>query len=111
MKGEERMEFPSQDVKGKVAIVLGASRNIGRTLALGLAHAGADVVEASRSMSDLESVATEIRAMGRRALVQRVDVTKAREIQAMADASVAAFGRIDILVNNTGININKLALT
>ena len=104
------MEFPSQDVKGKVAIVLGASRNIGRTLALGLAHAGADVVVASRSMSDLESVATEIRAMGRRALVQRVDVTKAKDIQAMADASVAAFGRIDILVNNAGININKLAL-
>jgi len=104
------MEFPSQDVKGKVAIVLGGSRNIGRTLALGLAHAGADLVVASRSVTDLESVATEIRGMGRKALVQRVDVTKAKDIQAMADAAVAAFGRIDILVNNAGININKLAL-
>ena len=104
------MEFPRQDVKGKVAIVLGASRNIGRTLAVGLAHAGADVIAASRSISDLESVAAEIRAMGRKALAQPVDVTKARDIQTMVDASMAAFGRIDILVNNAGININKSAL-
>ncbi|OGP88451.1 MAG: 2-deoxy-D-gluconate 3-dehydrogenase [Deltaproteobacteria bacterium RBG_16_48_10] len=104
------MEFPSQDVRGKVAIVLGASRNIGRTLALGLAHAGADVVVASRSVADLESLAADIRAMGQRALVQSVDVTKAGDIQAMVDASVATFGRIDILVNNAGTNINKAAL-
>jgi 2-deoxy-D-gluconate 3-dehydrogenase len=95
---------------GKVAIVLGASRNIGRALALGLASAGADVVAASRSVSDLESVAAEIRAMGRKALVQPVDVTKTKEIQAMAGAAMATFGRIDILVNNAGININKAAL-
>jgi len=104
------MEFPSQDVKGKVAIVLGASRNIGRALALGLASAGADVVAASRSVSDLESVAAEIRAMGRKALVQPVDVTKAKDIEAMADGAMATFGWIDILVNNAGININKAAL-
>ena len=104
------MEFPRQDVKGKVAIVLGASRNIGRTLAVGLAHAGADVIAASRSISDLESVAAEIRAIGRKALVQPVDVTKAKDIQRMVDASMATFGRIDILVNNAGININKSAL-
>ncbi len=104
------MEFPCQDVKGKVAVVLGASRNIGRALALGLANAGADVVCASRSANDLESVAAEIRAMGRKALVQPVDVTKAAEIRAMADKAIAAFGRIDILVNNAGININKAAL-
>jgi len=104
------MEFPRQDVKGKVAVVLGASRNIGRALALGLASAGADVIAASRTVNDLESVATEIRAMGRKALVQPVDVTKTRDIQAMADAAIATFGRIDILVNNAGININKLAL-
>ena len=104
------MEFPSQDVKGKVALVLGASRNIGRALALGLASAGADVVAASRSVNDLESVAAEIRGIGRKALVQPVDVTKAGEIRAMADQAMAAFGRIDILVNNAGININKAAL-
>ena len=104
------MEFPSRDLKGKIAIVLGASRNIGRALALGLAHAGADVVVASRTVSDLESVAAEIHAMGRKTLVQPVDITKAGDIRAMADASAATFGRIDILVNNAGININKAAL-
>lgn len=104
------MEFPSLDVKGKVAIVMGASRNIGRALALGLAHAGADLVVSSRSVNDLESVAAEIRAMGRKAVVQAVDVTKAADIRAMAEAAIHAFDRIDILVNNAGININKSAL-
>ena len=104
------MGFPSRDLKGKVAIVLGASRNIGRTLALGLAEAGADVVAASRTIKDLESVAEEIRGMGRKALAQRVDVTKLKDIRAMAEAAAAEFARIDILVNNAGININKLAL-
>jgi NAD(P)-dependent dehydrogenase (short-subunit alcohol dehydrogenase family) len=104
------MEFPSRDLKGKVAVVLGASRNIGRTLSLGLANAGADVVVASRSVGDLETLAQEIRGMGRKALVQPVDVTKSSDIRKMAEAAVADFGRIDILVNNAGININKLAL-
>jgi 2-deoxy-D-gluconate 3-dehydrogenase len=104
------MEFPSRGLKGKVAVVLGASRNIGRALALGLADAGADVVAASRSVTDLESLAQEIRAMSRKARVQPVDVTKSDEIRKMADDAVAEFGRIDILVNNAGININKPAL-
>jgi len=104
------MEFPSLDLKGKVAIVVGASRNIGRMLALGLANAGADVVVSSRTVSDLESVAEEIRTIGRKSLVQPVDVTKSSDLKLMADAAMAEFGRIDILVNNAGININKLAL-
>jgi NAD(P)-dependent dehydrogenase (short-subunit alcohol dehydrogenase family) len=104
------MEFPSLDVRGKTAVVAGASRNIGRTLALGLANAGADLVVCGRSVSDLETLAEEIRAMGRRALVQRMDVTHLGDIRAMADAAVREFGRIDILVNNAGININKSAL-
>jgi NAD(P)-dependent dehydrogenase (short-subunit alcohol dehydrogenase family) len=104
------MEFPSRDLKGKVAVVLGASRNIGRTLSLGLADAGADVVAASRSVGDLETLAQEIRGMGRKALVQPVDVTKSSDIRKMADAAIAEFGRVDILVNNAGININKSAL-
>jgi 2-deoxy-D-gluconate 3-dehydrogenase len=104
------MEFPNFALRGKVAVVTGASRGIGRMLALGLANAGADVVVSSRTVGELEGLAGEIRAMGRKALVQRVDVTKASDIQAMVDASVAKFGRIDILVNNAGININKAAL-
>lgn len=104
------MEFPSLNVKGKVAVVAGASRGIGRTLALGLADAGADLVVLSRTVSELESLAEEIRAMGRKALVCRADLTRIRDIQTAADAAVAQFGRVDILVNNAGININKSAL-
>lgn len=104
------MEFPSLGVEGKIAVVVGASRNIGRAITLGLANAGADVVVASRTVPDLESVAEEIRAVGRKALVQKVDVTRAADIKAMADAAIAEFGRIDILVNNAGININKSCL-
>ena len=104
------MEFPRQDVQGKVAIVMGASRNIGRAIALGLGSAGADVVVASRSSGDLESVAEELRAMGRKALVCTMDATKQKEVQSMAEAAVSEFGRIDILVNNAGINVNKAAL-
>jgi 2-deoxy-D-gluconate 3-dehydrogenase len=101
------MELPSFSLEGKIAVVVGASRNIGRAITLGLANAGADVVVASRTVADLESVAEEIRSMGRKALVQKVDVTKAADIKAMADAAVAEFDRVDILVNNAGININK----
>jgi NAD(P)-dependent dehydrogenase (short-subunit alcohol dehydrogenase family) len=104
------MQFPHQDVQGKVAIVMGASRNIGRALALGLANAGADVVVASRSTGELESVAEEIRGMGRKALVHPMDATKLKDIQSMADAAVAKFGRIDILVNNAGVAVHKLVL-
>ena len=104
------MEFQSLDVKGKVAVVVGASRNIGRAIALGLANAGADLVLCSRTKDALESVAEETRAMGRKALVQPVDATKSGDIKAMTDAAMAAFGRIDVLVNNAGININKSCL-
>ena len=104
------MKFPSLGVEGKIALVMGASRNIGRAITLGLANAGADVVVASRTVADLEAVAEEARAMGRKALVQQVDVTNAEDIKAMADAAIAEFGRIDILVNNAGININKSCL-
>ncbi len=104
------MEFPSLDVKGKVAVVAGASRGIGRTLALGLADAGADLVVVSRTERDLESLAEEIRGFGRKALVQKVDLTRLDDIRAAADAAAKEFGRVDILVNNAGININKPAL-
>jgi len=104
------MEFPSLNVQDKIAVVMGASRNIGRAIALGLANAGADVVLAARTVPDLEAVAEEVRSMGRKALVHQVDVTKAAAIKAMADAAAAEFGRIDILVNNAGININKSCL-
>jgi 2-deoxy-D-gluconate 3-dehydrogenase len=104
------MEFPSFDLTGKVAILVGASRGIGHVLAKGLANAGSNMVICSRTVSELEPLATEIRAMGRRCLVQRVDVTKLNDIQNLAESTVAEFGRIDSLVNNAGMNINEPAL-
>jgi len=104
------MEFPSFDLTGKVAIVTGASRGIGRTLALGLGNAGADVVVASRTIAELESLAEELRAMGRRVLIQPVDVSKLSDIQELSDATMSEFGHIDILVNNAGTHVDEAAL-
>ena len=104
------MNFSGFDLTGRVGIMLGASRGIGRVIALGLATAGADMVVASRTVPELESLAGEIRSLGRRALAQKVDAAKSSDIQAMADATLSEFGHVDILVNNAGININKTCL-
>lgn len=86
---------------GKVALVTGAARRNGRATALALASQGAAVIVNTRSaMDEAEAVAAEIRAGGGRALAVRADVTSETEVQAMVDQAVAAFGRMDILVNN-----------
>ncbi|MBM3174454.1 MAG: glucose 1-dehydrogenase [Chloroflexi bacterium] len=87
-------------LEGKVALVTGASRGIGRATALGFADAGADVVIASRRQPDLEKVAEEIRAKGRKALPVAAHIGKIEEIRSLVDTAVAKFGKIDILVNN-----------
>ena len=86
---------------GQVAIVTGGVRRIGKATALALAHAGAAVViNARSSRQQADRVAEEIGADGGRALVQLADVTDESAVNRMAEAAVAAFGRIDILVNN-----------
>lgn len=93
---------------GKVAVVTGASRRIGRAVALGLAQAGADVVvHARQSRAEVESVAAEIRAMGGRALVVLGDVTQEDDVLNVFAAATAEFGGVDILVNNAGIRGQK----
>jgi 7-alpha-hydroxysteroid dehydrogenase len=87
---------------GKVAIVSGAGKGIGRGIALGFAEAGADVVCAARTASDVEAVAAEIEAMGRRALAVPTDVMKTEQLDALVDTTVAELGRLDVLVNNAG---------
>jgi NAD(P)-dependent dehydrogenase (short-subunit alcohol dehydrogenase family) len=104
------MEFASFDLSNKVAVVVGAGRGIGRTLALGLANAGADVVVCSRTVSELESLAEHIRAMGRKVLVRPADITVLTEIEALAEETRKVFGKIDILVNNSGTNVHEPAL-
>jgi NAD(P)-dependent dehydrogenase (short-subunit alcohol dehydrogenase family) len=103
-------EFPSEfDLSGKVAIVTGAGRGMGFPIAMALAKYGADVTVCSRTVSELEALGREIEKLGRRALIQRVDVTKISEIQDMVEATVKTFGHIDILVNNAGLNIPQWA--
>src|SRR4051795_4797370 len=93
---------------GKVAIVTGAGRNIGRAIALALAAGGASVVVNARSnRAEADAVAREIEASGGKALVQIGDVADAAAVQAMADAAVKRFGGIDILVNNAALRREK----
>ena len=89
-------------LKDKVAVVTGASRGIGRAIALGFARAGADVAVAARSEADLKSLADEIEEVGRRALVAPTDVTNRDEIESLIARTVDELGGLHILVNNAG---------
>ena len=89
-------------LKGKVALVTGGSRGIGRATALGFARAGADVVVASRKLPDLEEVAGEVRKLGRKCLPVAAHVGRMDEIKSLVAKVKEEFGRIDILVNNAG---------
>ncbi len=86
----------------RVAIVTGAGRGIGRGIARAFAEAGADVVCAARTAEQIEAVAQEIRALGRRALAVPCDVIDAGQLDDLADRTLAEFGRVDVLVNNAG---------
>src|SRR5258708_14016994 len=91
----------TKELVGKVAVVTGAGRNIGRAIALTLAEAGASIVVNARSnRAEADAVARDIEALGGKALVHIGDVADAAATQAMADAAVTHFGRVDILVNN-----------
>ena len=87
---------------GQVAVVTGAGKGIGAGIARALAEAGARVVIGARTRSDLERVAEEITALGSTALVVPTDVLELEQLQQLADAAMAEYGRIDVLVNNAG---------
>jgi len=93
-------------LQSKVAVITGGSRGIGRSIALAFAEAGADVVVSSRNKKppELEKVAEEIRAFGRKALAIPAHVGKMAEVQNLIQKTLAQFGRIDVLVNNAGMN-------
>jgi NAD(P)-dependent dehydrogenase (short-subunit alcohol dehydrogenase family) len=97
----------SMKLKGKVAVITGASRGIGKGIAVRYAEEGASVVVASRSMDLLKIIVEEIRRKGGRALALDVDVTKYESMAAAAARTVAEFGRLDIMVNNAGISMAK----
>ncbi|HEY5015094.1 MAG TPA: glucose 1-dehydrogenase [Acidimicrobiia bacterium] len=86
----------------RVAIVTGAGKGIGAGTARALAEAGADVVVAARTVADIEQTAADVRERGRRSLAVPCDVTRTEDLEALVAATVAEFGRVDVLVNNAG---------
>ncbi len=98
------MDFSKVSLAGKVALITGGSRGIGRAAALTLADAGADIVITARKQPDLEAAAKEIEAKGRRVLAVSSHAAKTEEIKPLMDKVMAEFGRIDILMNNAGTN-------
>jgi 3-oxoacyl-[acyl-carrier protein] reductase len=99
------MGIPTLSLEGKVAIVTGGKRGIGRGIALAFAKAGADVAICSRGAEDgsLEAVAKEIEQLGRRSLAIKADVSKKSDVDQMVQRVIDEFGDIDILVNNAGV--------
>jgi NAD(P)-dependent dehydrogenase (short-subunit alcohol dehydrogenase family) len=93
-------------LKGKVAIITGASRGIGRAISRAFAEAGADLVVSSRNKRppELEKVAEEVRSLGRKALAIPAHVGKREDVENLVQKTLQEFGRIDILVNNAGAN-------
>jgi NAD(P)-dependent dehydrogenase (short-subunit alcohol dehydrogenase family) len=90
------------DLKGRRALITGGGRGIGRSMALALADCGADVAVASRSLSELESVAREISERGTRGFAVVIDVMSRKEIEAGVDEAARKLGGLDILINNAG---------
>jgi NAD(P)-dependent dehydrogenase (short-subunit alcohol dehydrogenase family) len=87
-------------LKGKVALITGGSRGIGKATALGFAHAGANIAIASRKLPDLEAATAEVKAIGCKALGVSAHVGRLDQIQELVKKVVDEYGRIDILVNN-----------
>jgi len=98
------------DLTGKVALVTGASKGLGKALAVGLAKAGADMALCARNRNDLELAREALVQYGSRAEIFSLDVLDAATVQQTAADVLEAFGRIDILVNNAGVNIRKQVL-
>lgn len=96
------MGFSKLDLGGRVAVVIGGTSGIGRAISHGLAEAGADVVCTSRRTEQVETAAAEIEALGRRTLRIVSDVSDKQSLSKLLDESVAAFGKVDILVNSAG---------
>jgi len=107
------MDYSSFGLKDRIAIVTGASQGIGRAIAIGLAQAGAHLVLAKHpegSMNEINQVRADIEAIGREVLIVLTDVSQPKQLTALMDAAKSKFGRIDILVNNSGWTGTTLAL-
>ena len=96
-------EYPSFDLEGQVALVTGAARGLGSSIAVALAHAGADLALGVHDATSGADVAERVQALGRQALVVPMDVTDLTQIESATGAVIQEFGRIDLLVNNAGL--------
>jgi NAD(P)-dependent dehydrogenase (short-subunit alcohol dehydrogenase family) len=103
------MEYPQFGLSGRVALVTGAARGLGRAISLALTHAGADVALGLRDVQADSGLAVEIQKMGRKALPLQMDMRKMEQISSAVNEAANHFGRIDILVNNAGIAPDNLA--
>jgi NAD(P)-dependent dehydrogenase (short-subunit alcohol dehydrogenase family) len=95
--------IPTLDATGKIVVVTGATKGLGRSMALGFAEAGADIVVSSRRSEPCEQIAAEIRTLGRRALPVPCHVGDWEQCDRLIQSTVEEFGRIDVLINNAGI--------
>ena len=98
------------NLAGRVALVTGAAQGIGRAIALALAEAGADIAGGDVKLEQLQAVAKEIEALGRKALALPLDVSSPDAVKAAVDKILEVFGKIDILVNNAGITKDSLLM-
>jgi NAD(P)-dependent dehydrogenase (short-subunit alcohol dehydrogenase family) len=91
-------------LKGKVVLITGSTRGIGKEFAMGFAKEGADVIINGRNLEKAKAVAKEIESLGVRSMAIGADVSLSSDVKRMVDESINSFGRIDILVNNAGVN-------
>src|SRR6201999_1485986 len=96
------MGYTPLELNDKVAVVIGGTSGIGRAIALGLAEAGADVIATSRRPEQVEAIARDIEARGRRTLRVTSDVADRASLEHVLASSIEAFGKVDILVNSAG---------
>src|SRR5580698_4440833 len=96
------MAYRGLDLKGKTAVVVGGTSGIGQAIALGLAHAGADVIASGRRLEPVKTIAAAIEAVGSRSLPVTVDVHDRASLENLLSAALDAFGKVDILVNSAG---------
>lgn len=96
------------ELDGKIALITGAGRGIGKALAIGFAKAGAHVILVSRTLTQLETTARESEAFGNEAVLVRADVSQPNDVRRMAEIVANRFGRLDILINNAALRMNQL---